>query len=33
MVTAKDQDFEVNNTGATYKQDDDLTEEVTLAPI
>ena len=31
MVTAKDQDFEVNNTGATYKQDDDLTEEVTLA--
>ena len=31
MVTAKDQHFEVNNTGATYKQDDDLTEEVTLA--
>ena len=31
MVTAKDQDFEINNTGATYKQDDDLTEEVTLA--
>ena len=31
MITAKDQDFEINNTGATYKQDDDLTEEVTLA--
>ena len=31
MVTEKDQDFEINNTGATYKQDDDLTEEVTLA--
>ena len=31
MVTAKDQDFEINNTRATYKQDDDLTEEVTLA--
>ena len=31
MVTAKDQHFEVNNTGATYKQDDDLTEEVTLS--
>ena len=31
MVTAKDQDFEVNNTDATYKQDDDLTEEVTLS--
>ena len=31
MVTTKDQDFEVNNTGATYKQDDDLTEEVSLA--
>ena len=31
MFTAKDQDFEINNTGATYKQDDDLTEEVTLA--
>ena len=31
MVTTKDQDFEVNNTDATYKQDDDLTEEVTLA--
>ena len=31
MVTTKDQDFEINNTGATYKQDDDLTEEVTLA--
>ncbi len=31
MVTTKDQGFEVNNTDATYKQDDDLTEEVTLA--
>ena len=31
MVTTKDQDFEVNNTDATYKQDDDLTKEMTLS--
>tara|TARA_A100001388_G_scaffold74687_1_gene53046 strand:- start:1011 stop:2801 length:1791 start_codon:yes stop_codon:yes gene_type:complete len=31
MVTTKDQDFEVNNTDATHKQDNDLVEEITLA--
>ena len=28
MVTAKDQDFEVNSTGATYKQDDDFSPKI-----
>ena len=31
MLTSKDQSFQVNGTDATYKQDDDITEEVTLA--
>ena len=31
MVLGKDQDYEINGTAATFSQDNDTTQEVTLA--